>query len=157
MFDLLTTYPRLMVLGGLLLAVATIALADPNHRNETSLGSFLGTDEPNEETVVEYEDRLLALDSAIRTRLQIKEYLLCGLIEGDATLEYTAGQFIALQLGDLKRSGNALRKFRGDTELERSARQVIALVSARLNKDKNTTHAALRDRLNCELETLIGD
>jgi len=106
------------------------------------------------ESQIEFSKQLDVIDGELRRQIHIKDALILELIAGRTTLDQVSYEFLLInqsQPGSIER----LRKdYAGDTDEERTARNVIGFVAAELAKESPLWRATVLARLQVELEQI---
>lgn len=141
-----------VVVAGLVLA-----LAIRSHRGAVAACDVFrfpcGREEVDSEEALSESLDLVSAD--IRRRVAIKEALVSDLIAGRASLACATEQFLALGQGRPEYLRVVRANCPGDTDLEKTAHNVMGFVEAELSSRPPEQQEAVRNRLRAELSSLF--
>jgi hypothetical protein len=102
----------------------------------------------------ERSEVLAAEDEDIRRRIEVKEALVADLIAGRAALAGVAARFLDLNEDRPEYMAAVRANYPGDTDLERTARNVIEYTAGRLAGEPPARRAEVAERLESEFRAL---
>ncbi|MCE9565204.1 MAG: hypothetical protein K8U57_24495 [Planctomycetes bacterium] len=140
----------------LLSAVTVTAVVASSGRTASVVASALQSHSYEDEiqSQIEFGKQLDVIDGELRRQIQIKDMLVLELIAGRTTLEQVSSEFLLINQSQPGSTERLRKDYVGDTDEERTARNVIGFVAAELAKESPLRRASVLTRLQVELEQM---